>query len=88
MLDQIGPYHLFFCKFVFQLTDYQEKYLETDKLLREKESSFLSAKDNADIITKLQAKIVSLEEELFDASQPKEDTKAKPGAQDVVEQQR
>ncbi len=58
-------------------------------MLREREVSFLSAKDNAEIITKLQAKIAGLEKELLEASRPKEEDKAKPGAPDMaVEQQR
>ena len=71
-----------------QLTNYQEKYLETDKMLREKESDYLSAKDNADIITKLQSKIASLEKELLDGSQQKEGSKTKPVGQDAAPEQK
>ena len=71
------------------MTNYQEKYLETDKMLREREADYLSAKDNADIIVKLQAQIARLEGELMDASRPKEDDTARVTAHEAVgEQQR
>lgn len=51
----------------WQLADYQEKYIETDRMLKEREASFLDA--DGDIVAILEAKVADLESKLLEASQ-------------------
>lgn len=70
-----------------QLADYQEKYLETDRMLKEKEAGVLAT--NGDIVADLEARNVRLEEKLHEATQKKQPANVSLTEKDnVVIQQR